>query len=59
MTLFSVPAAEAAVDARARGGHVGDGGAAAAREAPARQAAAQGHVLPPATPDAGQSVLGD
>ena len=41
-------------DAGAGGGHMGDGGAAAAREAPARQETAQGHVLPAATPDAGE-----
>ena len=33
---------------------MGDGGAAAAREAPAGQAATQGHVLPTKAPDAGE-----
>ena len=33
---------------------MGDGGAAAAREAPAGQAATQGHVLPPEASDAGE-----
>ena len=46
-----------AADAGAGGCHVGDGGAAAAREAPAGQAATEGHVLPAATSDAGESCV--
>ena len=48
----AVPAAEATVDEGAGGGALGNGRETAAREAPAGQEAAQGHVLPAAPPDA-------
>merc|ERR1712242_276527 len=48
----AVPTAEATVDEGAGGGALGNGRETAAREAPAGQEAAQGHVLPAAPPDA-------
>ena len=48
----AVPATEATVDEGAGGGALGNGRETAAREAPAGQEAAQGHVLPAAPPDA-------